>query len=104
MNVAIGSEIQVVDRVWYDPQAGLLQVEMHGVVSGLKFAEIPDDDFESTTPVVGFSVGCEGTVVVCQHRDGAETWLPVDMWLPNGFQPAARRNAPRRKPKVHQVG
>ena len=87
MNVAIGSEQAVATRVWYDAQTRSLSVEMAGVVYSLEFARIPDDDFESPTPVVGFAIGCEGTVVVCRHQDAAETWLPVDMWLPGGFQP-----------------
>jgi hypothetical protein len=85
MNVAIGNENKTAARGWYDAHSGLLQVEIDGVVSGLKFADIPDHDFESSAPVVGFSLGCEGAVVVCHHQDGAETWLPVDMWLPGGF-------------------
>jgi hypothetical protein len=92
MNVAIGSENRVITRVWYDSQTGLLQVELDGVVCALPFAQVPDVDFDSSVPVVGFSVGCEGTVVVCHHQDGAETWLPVDMWLPGGFQPAAKQS------------
>jgi hypothetical protein len=32
-------------------------------------------------------LGCEGTVVICHHGDGEETWLPVDLWLPGGFTP-----------------
>jgi hypothetical protein len=52
-------------------------------------ASIPDDDFESTSPVVGFKIGCGGAVVVCSHKDGQETWLPADMWLPGGFTAAA---------------
>jgi hypothetical protein len=90
MNVAIGNENITAARGWYDAQSGLLQVEIDGVVSGLKFADIPDHDFESLAPVVRFSLGCEGAVVVCHHQDGTETWLPVDMWLPRGFQPQGR--------------
>jgi hypothetical protein len=87
VNVAIGSESKTATRVWYDPRGGELHVEMHGVAHSLAFDRIPDDDFESSAPVVGFSIGCEGAVVVCHHQDGAETWFPVDMWLPGGFQP-----------------
>ena len=88
MNVAIGNERELpASRVWYDPGAGLLHVEIDGVSHTLEFARIPDNDFESPAPVVGFSIGCGGAVVLCRHQDGAETWLPVDMWLPGGFQP-----------------
>ena len=87
MNVATGSEAAVARRVWYDPLDGRLSVEIDGVVFSLPFAEIPDGDFESAAPVVRFALECEGAVVVCRHADGVETWLPVDMWLPGGFQP-----------------
>ena len=87
--MAIGSDHKLATRVWYESQIGLLQVEIDGVVCGLPFAKIPDHDFESSSPVVKFSVGCEGTVVVCHHQDGVETWFPVDMWLPGGFHPGA---------------
>ena len=85
MNVAIGSDKVVARRVSYDPRTDRIEVELDGIVADLRFAEIPDDEFESRAPVVGFSLRCEGTVVVCRHQDGAETWFPVDMWLPGGF-------------------
>jgi hypothetical protein len=50
-------------------------------VYGLDFASIPDHDFESQSPVARFSIGQSGSVVVCHHADGTETWLPGDLWL-----------------------
>ena len=37
------------------------------------------------TPMAFIFLANDGTVVVCRHRDGSDTWLPVDMWLPGGF-------------------
>jgi hypothetical protein len=89
MRVAIGREGTVAAMgVWYDSLTGLLSVDIAGVVYSIDFAQIPDDDFESKAPVIAFATGCEGAVVVCRHRDGKETWLPVDMWLPGGFDPS----------------
>jgi hypothetical protein len=72
----------VVEQVAFDPRSN----EIHALIAGIEFAfplsEIPEEDFESASPIVGFAIGCEGTVVVCKHRDGSETWLPADMWLP----------------------
>lgn len=93
MNVAIGTEEAVAAGVWYDSQTGLLSVDLSGVLCSIEFARLPDDDFESRSPVVGFAIGCDGTVVVCRHKDGAETWLPVDMWRPGGFHPAPANDA-----------
>jgi hypothetical protein len=90
MNVAIGNDRIVAERVWYDALSGRLNVEMQGVAYGLGFGRIPDDEFESKAPVIGFSIGCNGAVVVCRHQDGLETWFPVDMWLPGGFTPEER--------------
>jgi hypothetical protein len=49
---------------------------------------IAEADFESASPVVSFSIGHQGATVVCHHKDGKETWLPTDLWLPGGFSPA----------------
>jgi hypothetical protein len=72
----------VVEQVSFDPRSN----EIHALIAGIEFAfplsEIPEEDFESASPIVGFAIGCEGAVVVCKHRDGSETWLPADMWLP----------------------
>jgi hypothetical protein len=88
MSVDFDAPEAIANRVWLDRASGALCVEIDGRAASLDFAAIPGDDFESTTPIVGFAVSCEGTVVVCRHENGAETWLPVDMWLPGGFTPA----------------
>lgn len=88
MNVDISLAEPVATRVWFEIKSSFLFVEINGIVSSIDFRLIPEDDFESTTPITKFAVGCEGTVVICHHRDGAESWLPVDMWLPGGFTPA----------------
>ena len=81
MNVVFESS-PVVEQVSFDPRSN----EIHTLIAGIEFAfplsEIPEEDFESATPIVGFAIGCEGAIVVCKHRDGSETWLPADMWLP----------------------
>ena len=80
MNVVFESS-PVVEQVSFDPRSN----EIHTLIAGIEFAfplsGIPEEDFESASPIVGFSIGCEGVVIVCKHRDGAETWLPADMWL-----------------------
>lgn len=76
-------------RVWYDRASGRLFVEFDGIVEGIALGMIPEADFESSAAIVSFVLGCEGSVVVCRHADGAETWLPVDLWQPGGFTPAA---------------
>jgi hypothetical protein len=72
----------VVEQVSFDPRSN----EIHALIAGIEFAfplsNIPEEDFESASPIIGFAIGCEGAVVVCKHRDGSETWLPADMWLP----------------------
>jgi hypothetical protein len=87
MNVDISLAEPVATQVWFDARSELLCVDIDGVVESIELAKIAEEDFESSAPIIKFSLGCEGTVVVCQHRDGAETWLPVDMWLPDGFTP-----------------
>jgi len=81
MNVVFESS-RVVEQVSFDPRSN----EIHALIAGIDFAfpfsNIPEEDFESASPIIGFAIGCEGTVVVCKHRDGSETWLPADMWLP----------------------
>ena len=81
MNVVFESS-PVVEQVSFDPRSN----EIHAVIAGIEFAfplsQIPEEDFESASPITGFSIGCEGAVVVCKHRDGSETWLPADMWQP----------------------
>ena len=87
MNVEFDAQEAIASRVWLDRTSGTLFVEIDGRTVGIDFSAIPGDDFESTAPVVEFALGCEGTVIVCRHEDGAETWLPVDLWLPGGFTP-----------------
>jgi hypothetical protein len=81
MNVVFESS-PVVEQVSFDPRSN----EINALIAGIEFAfplsEIPEEDFESASPIIGFAIGCEGAVVVCKHRDGSETWLPADMWLP----------------------
>ena len=81
MNVVFESS-PVVEQVSFDPRSN----EIHALIAGIEFAfplsEIPEEDFESASPIIGFAIGCKGAVVVCKHRDGSETWLPADMWLP----------------------
>jgi hypothetical protein len=81
MNVVFESS-PVVEQVSFDPRSN----EINALIAGIEFAfplsEIPEEDFESASPIVGFAIGCEGAIVVCKHRDGSETWLPADMWLP----------------------
>ena len=89
MNVDISLAKPMATRVWFEIKSSFLSVEINGFVNSIDFRLIPEDDFESTTPVFKFELGCEGTVVVCHHRDGAESWLPVDMWLPGGFTPVS---------------
>jgi hypothetical protein len=81
MNVVFES-IPVVDQVFFNPQSNEIHVLIAGIEFALPLSKIPEEDFESASPILGFSIGCEGAVVVCKHRDGAETWLPADMWLP----------------------
>jgi hypothetical protein len=85
MNVDFSAADLVAEKVWYDASTGRLCLSAGGYQNGIPLALIPDRDFESAAPIAGFSLGQGGAVVVCQHKDGAETWLPVDMWLPDGF-------------------
>lgn len=77
----------VATRVWFEARTTLLSVEFNGVVESIDFSLIPQEDFETAEPIMKFELGQQGTVVVCHHHDGEETWLPVDMWLPGGFTP-----------------
>lgn len=83
MNVAISPDQRVVERVWFDATNGRLYVQAQDFTNSLDLSALPDADFESAAPVVRFSIGQQGTVIICHHQDGAETWLPVDMWLPD---------------------
>ena len=90
MTVDISWDELVAERVWFDASCGKLFLQAGDCVNAIEFAKIPDTDFESTAPARSFSIGQSGSVVICHHRDGAETWLPVDMWLPDGFTPKAK--------------
>jgi hypothetical protein len=82
MNVDFSGVELVADRVWYDVHSDRLYLQAGGIQSSILLRNIPDHDFESTAPLIGFSIGQSGSVVVCHHRDGKDTWLPVDLWLP----------------------
>lgn len=90
MNVAISIDELRAERVWYDASTKKLFVQAKDFVNGLEFALIPETDFESSTPVTSFSLRHKGATVICHHQDGKETWLPVDMWLPEGFSPRGK--------------
>ena len=81
MNVVFESS-PVVEQVSFDPRSNEINTLIAGIEFAFPLSEIPEEDFESASPIVGFAIGCEGAVVVCKHRDGSETWLPADMWLP----------------------
>lgn len=86
MNVDISPDEILAERVWFDATTGRLFIQCGAFVNGIDFAKIPDADFESATEVGSFSIGQSGGVVICHHKDGVETWLPLDMWLPGGFK------------------
>lgn len=90
MNVDISLVDPVATQVWFDARLRLLCVEINGVIESIDFDQIPDEDFESTSPIIKFELGCQGSVVVCHHYSSAETWLPVDMWIPGGFTPPTK--------------
>ncbi len=92
MNVDISLAEPVATKVWFDSRSKFISVEIDGIVSSIDFEQIPEEDFESVLQIIKFDLGNEGTVVVCHHRDGVETWLPVDMWLPGGFTPLAQNH------------
>src|ERR1700728_5423059 len=90
MNVDISWDELMADRVWLDVSCGRLFIQAGDFVNSLEFAKVPDADFESSAAVKSFSIGPSGSVVVCHHKDGKETWLPTDMWLSDGISPTAR--------------
>src|ERR1035441_889336 len=95
MNVAISIDELRAERVWYDASTGKLFIQAKDFVNGVKFTAIPEEDFESSSPVTSFSLRHKGATVICHHQDGKETWLPVDMWLPEGFSPRGDRKSTR---------
>ena len=86
MNVDFSAADLIAEKVWYDASTGRLCLLAGGYENAIPLAKIPDSDFESPTAISRFSLGQNGAVVVCHHKDGKETWLPVDMWLPSGFE------------------
>ena len=90
MNVAFSSADLSAAKVWYDAVAGRLCLQAGDYQNGILLSQIPVQDFESASPISHFSIGQGGSVVVCHHKDGAETWLPVDMWLPGGVSRGSR--------------
>ncbi|PAW71911.1 MAG: hypothetical protein B9S26_14995 [Opitutia bacterium Tous-C4FEB] len=91
MNVDFSAADLVAEKVWYDAGTGRLCLSAGAYQNGIPLAQIPDADFESTAPIGSFSLGQNGAVVICHHKDGTETWLPVDLWLPDGFSVGALR-------------
>lgn len=91
MNVDFSAADLVADKVWYDASTGRLCLSAGAYQNGIPLSQIPDDDFESAAAIARFSLGQNGATVICHHKDGAETWLPVDMWLPDGFRVNARK-------------
>ncbi len=87
MTVDISIEELRAESVWYDVSTKKLFVQAKDFVNGIEFGLIAEEDFESQSPVTSFSIGHEGATIICHHKDGAETWLPADMWLPGGFTP-----------------
>jgi len=87
MNVAFETGSIFINRVWFDPRDGQIHDDISGMDHPIPLEKIPDEDFESSSPITAFETGCSRAVVVCRHRDGKETWLPADMWLPGGFTP-----------------
>jgi hypothetical protein len=91
MNVDFSAANLMPEKVWYDASTGRLCLSAAGYQNGIPLAKIPNSDFDSTTPITRFSLGQNGAMVVCHHKDGAESWLPVDLWLPEGFATKAGR-------------
>lgn len=88
MSVVFSIDELRAERVWYDASTKKLFVQARDFVNGIEFDAIAEEDFESRAPVVSFAIGYKGATVICHHQDGKETWLPADMWLPDGFSPA----------------
>ena len=85
MNVDFSATDLIAEKVWYDAGTGRLHLSAGSYRNSVALANIPDADFESSAAIARFSLGQSGAVVVCHHKDGAETWLPVDIWLRDGF-------------------
>ena len=50
MNVVCDAELKA-ERVWYDAVSGRLCVQAGEYVNGVDLARIPEEDFESQTPI-----------------------------------------------------
>jgi hypothetical protein len=75
-------------RAYFDVRTHELVVETaRGFVAGLPLAKITT---ESSAPLASVALEPPGDVVILTHTDGAQTHLPVDMWLPGGFTPTLR--------------
>ncbi len=86
--------------VWYEEATGRLCVLFGSILRAIRFEAIPARDFDSRAEVARFSLGQRGSVVVCHHADGEETWFPVDMWWPGGFTPVAAVPRGRKKARA----
>jgi len=92
VNLVLKTDPVALDRVWFDPPDGQIHAEIAELDDSLPLKKIPDEDFESSTPIITFETACSKTVVVYRHQDGKETWLPAaDMWLSGGFTPPAKK-------------
>lgn len=47
MNVDISLAEPIATRVWFEIKSAFLFVEINGIVSGIDFRSLPEDDFES---------------------------------------------------------
>jgi len=90
MNVDFSGADLSATEVWFDANSGRLCLRSGDYQGGILLSELPNEDFESATAIIRFSIGQSGSVIVCHHHDGAETWLPVDLWLPGGLKVKAR--------------
>jgi hypothetical protein len=74
MNVVISIDASHgAERAWFNALDNMIWVQFRDFVNALPLSAITDDDFESSSPVVGFSIGQSGSVVICHHQDGLET-------------------------------
>ena len=86
MNVDTLFEELIAEKVWFEVGLNKLFIQSKDFVFSIDITSIPNDDFESSQPISAFSIGQGGSVIICHHKDGLETWLPVDIWLPDGLR------------------
>lgn len=55
MNVNISLAEPMATRVWFELKSAFLFVEINGFMNSIDLRLIPEDDFESTTPIVKFA-------------------------------------------------